>query len=260
MGRVVIIILAVWIAVASQACAQTTRTSSSRFEGWTSAIVAADWRDGRGRPIQAFDNARRDLVRGFLNAGFPRATMVDYSLRPDAPNPATPQTVLDGLYDAAARGSSGCLLYFTSHGAPTAMVFGDAPRMTPDMMVNIVRRACGARPTVVIVSACYSGIFVNALAAPHRMVLTAASRERTSFGCGADEIYPWFDGCVLETLPAATDFLALAAGARACVARKEQEHAVDLPSEPQLFVGSEMQLRLPTLRFNRPPGAGRPGS
>lgn len=254
MARVFVVVLAVWIALASQACAQTMRASSSRFEGWTSAIIAADWRDGRGRPIEAFDNARRDLVKGFLAAGFPRTTMVDYSLRPDAPNPATPQAVVEGLYDAAARGEAGCLLYFTSHGAPTAMVFGDATPMTPDMMVHIVRRACGARPTVVIVSACYSGIFINALSAPNRMVLTAARRDRTSFGCGADETWPWFDGCIIEALPTATDFLALAAGAKACVARKEQEHAVDLPSEPQLFVGSEMQLRLPTLRFNRPTG------
>jgi len=121
-------------------------------------------------------------------------------------------------------------------------------------MANMVRSACGTRPTVVIVSACYSGIFVNALSAPNRMVLTAASRERTSFGCGADETYPWFDGCILETLPTATDFLALAAGARACVSRKETERGVNLPSEPQLFVGAEMQLRLPTLRFSRPTG------
>ena len=252
MGRALIILLAVWAALASPASAQVDRNAVGRLAGWTSAIVAADWRDGRGHPIEAFDNARRDLVKGFLNAGLPRATMVDYSLRPDAPHPATAQTILEGLYGAASEGTAGCLLYFTSHGTPTSMVFGDAPAMTPDMMVNIVRRACGARPTVVIVSACYSGIFVNALAAPNRMVLTAASRERTSFGCGADETYPWFDGCILEALPGATDFLALAAGARACVARKEQEAGVDLPSEPQLFVGAEMQLRLPTLRFSRP--------
>lgn len=261
MRRAFVIVLAAWIALASSACAEAPQTPPSRFEGWTSAIIAADWRDGRGQPIQAFDNARRDLVKGFLDAGFPRATMVDYSLRPDAPQPATARTVMDGLYAAAAQGQAGCLLYFTSHGTPTAMVFGDAPPMTPDMMVNIVRRACGTRPTVVIVSACYSGIFVNGLAAPNRMVLTAASRERTSFGCGADETYPWFDGCILETLPKAADFLALAAGARACVARMEQEAGVDRPSEPQLYVGPEMQLRLPTLRF-RTPGAvaGRPGS
>ena len=252
MGRALIIVLALWAALASPASAQVDRNAVGRLAGWTSAIVAADWRDGRGHPIEAFDNARRDLVKGFLNAGLPRATMVDYSLRPDAPHPATAQTILEGLYGVASEGTAGGLRYFTSHGTPTSMVFGDAPAMTPDMMVNIVRRACGARPTVVIVSACYSGIFVNALAAPNRMVLTAASRERTSFGCGADETYPWFDGCILEALPGATDFLALAAGARACVARKEQEAGVDLPSEPQLFVGAEMQLRLPTLRFSRP--------
>ncbi len=251
MGRGLIIVLAMVLGLAATAHAQTA-APASRFANWSSAIVAADWRDGADRPIQAFDNARRDLVKGFLAAGFPRANMVDYSLRPDAPQPVSASAVLEGINAAAARGTSGCLLYFTSHGSPNAMVFGEAPRMTPDMMANMVRSACGTRPTVVIVSACYSGIFVNALSAPNRMVLTAASRERTSFGCGADETYPWFDGCILETLPTATDFLALAAGARACVTRKETERGVHLPSEPQLFVGAEMQLRLPTLRFSRP--------
>lgn len=247
MVRGLIILLAGLLALAGPATAQTRTPPAApgRFEGWTSAIIQADWRDGRGRPIPAFDNARRDLVRGFLGAGFSRADMVDYSLQTDAP-----ATVMAGVRAAAARTTRGCLIYFTSHGAPDGMVFGDAPRMTPDVMANLVRGSCGARPTVVIVSACYAGIFVNALQAPNRMVLTAARRDRTSFGCGADERYPWFDGCILESLPTATDFLALAADTRACVTRKETEAGVEHPSEPQLFVGGEMQMRLPTLRFN----------
>ena len=252
MGRGLIIVLMFVLGIAWSARAQTG-APPSRFANWTSAIVAADWRDGADRPIQAFDNARRDLVKGFLAAGFPRANMVDYSLRPDVPEPTSASAVVDGITAAATRGTAGCLLYFTSHGAPNAMVFGIAPRMTPDMMANIVRSACGTRPTVVIVSACYSGIFVNALAAPNRMVLTAASRERTSFGCGADETYPWFDGCIIETLPTASDFLALAAGTRACVARKEAALGATPPSDPQMFVGADMQLRLPMLRFSRSP-------
>jgi len=252
MGRGLIIVLMFVLGIAGSARAQTG-APPSRFANWTSAIVAADWRDGADRPIQAFDNARRDLVKGFLAAGFPRANMVDYSLRPDVPEPTSASAVVDGITAAATRGTAGCLLYFTSHGAPNAMVFGIAPRMTPDMMANIVRSACGTRPTVVIVSACYSGIFVNALAAPNRMVLTAASRERTSFGCGADETYPWFDGCIIETLPTASDFLALAAGTRACVARKEAALGATPPSDPQMFVGADMQLRLPMLRFSRSP-------
>ena len=252
MGRGLIIVLMFVLGIAGSARAQTG-APPSRFANWTSATVAADWRDGADRPIQAFDNARRDLVKGFLAAGFPRANMVDYSLRPDVPEPTSASAVVDGITAAATRGTAGCLLYFTSHGAPNAMVFGVAPRMTPDMMANIVRSACGTRPTVVIVSACYSGIFVNALAAPNRMVLTAASRERTSFGCGADETYPWFDGCIIETLPTASDFLALAAGTRACVARKEAALGATPPSDPQMFVGADMQLRLPMLRFSRSP-------
>lgn len=252
MGGRLIVVLAALFGFAASTHAQTA-PPASRFAGWTSAIIAADWRDGRNHPIQAFDNARRDLVKGFLAAGFPRANMVDYSLRPDAAQPTSPSDAVDGLNAAAARGTSGCLLYFTSHGAPTGLVFGEAPQMTPDVMVNLIRNACGTRPTVVIVSACYSGIFVDSLKTPNRMILTAARRDRTSFGCGADETYPWFDGCILETLPTAADFLALAAATRACVTRKETERGATPPSEPQLFVGAEMQLRLPTLRFSRSP-------
>lgn len=249
MVRGLIILMAGLLSLAGPATAQSrTPPQPSRFEGWTSAIIQADWRDGRGHPIEAFDNARRDLARGFLDAGFSRADMVDYSLQTQGPD-----EVLAGVRAAAGRTTRGCLLYFTSHGAPDGMVFGDAPRMTPDVMANMVRNSCGTRPTVVIVSACYSGIFLNALQGPNRMVLTAARRDRPSFGCGADERYPWFDGCILESLPTATDFLALAAETRACVSRKEAEAKVAHPSEPQLFVGAEMQMRLPTLRFTRTP-------
>ncbi|WP_420478644.1 C13 family peptidase [Brevundimonas sp. FT23028] len=243
MLRGLIVLVAGVLALATPASAQ------SRFDGWTAAIIQADWRDGYGRPIEAFDNARRDLAQGFRRAGFNPADTVDFSLEKTAPD-----VVVNSLRETAARATRGCLIYFTSHGAPDGMVFGDAPRMAPDAMANLVRAVCGERPTVVVVSACYSGIFVSALQGPNRMVLTAARRDRSSFGCGADERYPWFDGCILEALPEASDFLALAAGARACVNRKETEYAVDHPSEPQLFVGANMQLRLPTLRFsNRTP-------
>lgn len=249
MGRGFLLLLMLTAALAGAGAA----SAQSRFEGWATAVIAADWRDGGGRPIEAFDNARRDLTRGLLAAGLPRDGLVDLSLRPDVADPVTVTEALDEVAEATRRATRGCLLYFTSHGSPRGMVFGPDQTLAPADMANLVRQWCGTRPAVVIVSACYSGAFVNALAAPSRMVLTAASRERTSFGCGAEETYPWFDGCVIESLPAASDFLALAAETRACVARKEQEAGIALPSEPQLFVGAEMQLRLPTLRFVRPP-------
>ena len=250
MGRGFLLVMLAAAAAASAAPA-VAQSAGGRFDGWATVVISADWRDGGGRPIEAFDNARRDVAAGLLAAGLPRDSTLDLTLNPASSRTATAADVVRAIGDLTTRAPRGCLLYFTSHGSPRGMVFGDDGTVTPASMARMVREWCGARPTVVIVSACYSGVFVNALAAPNRMVLTAASRERTSFGCGADETYPWFDGCVIESLPAAGDFLALAAGARACVARKEQAAGIALPSEPQLFVGAEMQLRLPTLRFER---------
>lgn len=252
MGRgLLLLMLTAVLSCAGPACAQAP---TSRFEGWATAVVAADWRDGRGRPIEAFDNARRDVTAGLIAAGLPRDSMVALTLNPASPEAATEADVVRAIGEVTQRARRGCLLYFTSHGSPEGMVFGEDGTVTPASMAQMVRQWCGARPTVVIVSACYSGVFINALEAPNRMVLTAARRDRTSFGCGADETWPWFDGCIIENLPQAADFLSLAAGARACVARKEQEAGIDLPSEPQLFVGAEMQLRLPILRFERTTG------
>lgn len=245
MGRGLIVLLLA-IAFGAPACAQ-----ENRFAGWTTAVVAADWRAGN-KPIQAFDNARRDLVLGFKAAGLPAEGMVDYSLRPDVERPTTALAALEGITEAATRNTSGCLLYFTSHGSPDGIVFGPDVVMSPLQMAQLTRQWCGARPTVVVISACFSGTFMGAMSAPNRMILTAARRDRTSFGCGANETYPWFDACVIESLPTATDFLALAAATKTCVAKREEGAGIELPSEPQLFVGSEMQMRAPTLRFRRP--------
>ena len=177
MGRgLLLLMLTVLLAGAGPACAQDP---AGRFDGWATAVIAADWRDGGGQPIQAFDNARRDVARGLIEAGLPRDSLVDYSLRPDAAEPVTVAQALRGVAEATGRATRGCLLYFTSHGSPDGMVFGPDGELTPAAMAQLVRQWCGARPTVVIVSACYSGIFINALEAPNRMVLTAASARKS---------------------------------------------------------------------------------
>lgn len=244
--RLIAALMLVAAALATPAAAQ------SRFDGWAVAVVAGDWRGGN-QPIEAFDNARRDLVQGFLDAGFSRDTMVDYSLRPDVASPTTAQQALAGITEVTGRATKGCLLYFTSHGSPAGIVFGPSMTLAPADMARLVRGWCGERPTVVVMSACYSGVFKEALSGPNRIVMTAASRVTSSFGCSADARYPYFDGCVLESLPNAADFITLAHATRACVTRRETEENLTPPSEPQFFVGANMQLMGPTLRFNRPP-------
>lgn len=233
-------------AVASASAAQ------SRFEGWSSTVIAADWRDGEGLPIEAFDNARRDLSVAIQKAGFPSAGHLSITLNPAKPDTTAPGDALRQIGLAATQASSGCLFYLTSHGEPQRLVFGNTKGIEPVDLANMLRQWCGQKPTVVVLSACFSGSFVDALRAPNRMILTAARRDRTSFGCGAEDTYPWFDACVLEAFPQSADFLDLARLSRACVTRRENDAGIETPSEPQLFVGAEMQMRLPTLRFQSP--------
>lgn len=251
--------LRLWLSVLLAAIAATAPAAAGSkaragFDGWSTVIVQADWRDSRGHRIAAFDNARRDLAAGFRAAGLPGELITEVNLDADLKDAPEPPEALRRVAEAGRRGSAGCLVYFTSHGGPDGMVFGDGPMLAPDQMAHLIRNSCGERPTVVVISACFSGVFIDGLRARNRMILTAARRDRASFGCGADERYPWFDGCVLESLPEASDFLALAALTRGCVAKKETELGAAPASEPQLNVGADMQLRLPTMRFMRSGG------
>jgi hypothetical protein len=240
-----LVIVMVWLAAGSA-------SAQSRFDGWASAIVAADWRTSTGEPIQAFDNARRDLTEGFLSAGFSRADMVDVTLRPDARPVTTAEDAVQRIAETTSRTQRGCFLYITSHGLPEQIVFGPDVILTPTLLATLVRNWCGERPTVLVLSACFSGSFTDALAGPNRMILTAARRDRASFGCSEDAVYPYFDGCVIERLPSATDFIALGNAVRSCVKDREEAEGLSPASEPQVFIGANMQLLVPTLRFNRP--------
>ena len=116
--------------------------------------------------------------------------------------------------------------------------------MTPDNWSHIVNNACGSKPAVIVMSSCYSGQFVPALAGANRMVMTAARPDRTSFGCGDDDHYTFFDGCFLQTLPQTGNFRDLALGTEQCVSKLEAQMGVDYPSEPQLFIGKNVASEL----------------
>ena len=229
------------------------------FADWVAVVVAADYRDGAGEPIKVFDNARQAMVKALVGVGFSRSRIAQFSVRPqlfeDMPLPVDPPVglprTLKRLTDASP---GGCFVYLTSHGNADGVVFGKN-MLAPDAVKVMLDGTCGARPTVVVISACFSGIFVPELAGPNRMVVTAARADRASFGCGAEETYTYFDGCVLESLPKASRLDVLAEQARTCVARRETEMGMEPPSEPQIAIGAEMAKRLPALTLvARPPG------
>lgn len=225
------------------------------FKDWAVAILAADWRAGDGAtPIDAFENSRHALQESFVKAGFSPENITNMSLRPRELGgfSLTSKEVFSAFSKQTAAAPAGCLLYFTSHGNENGIVMGREGFLSPQQMKSLVGEWCGERPTVVVVSACFSGVFLEELSAPNRMVMTAARPDRSSFGCSPDATYPYFDGCVLESLQSAEDFVHLASMSRRCVAMRERAERLWPPSEPLSKVGKDVEDFLIFQNFDRP--------
>ena len=242
------------------ALAWTAPAAAGPFSDWAAIVVAGDWRASTGGPSEAFDNARRDVAKALEQGGFSKANLRQFSVRPHRyrdtrPLKSDPDRIYEALVELTARAQGGCLVYFTSHGDPQGVVV-DEELLAPGVLDAMLERTCGARPTVVVISACYSGVFIPRLARPNRMIFTAARADRTSFGCGEDDIYPYFDDCVLQALPYDATFPAIAQRVTACVAAREAKEGVSPPSEPQLWIGAGLRPMLSLLRLH-PPAAPR---
>ncbi|MFN7056572.1 C13 family peptidase [Hyphomonas sp.] len=223
------------------------------FSDWAVGILAADWRDGSGAPIAAFDNAARDLASAFTTIGFRPENIASLSLRPMrfGGDSLMSEDVFALFESQAKSATAGCLFYFTSHGMREGLLLGNEGFLSPARLNGLIGEWCGERPTVVVVSACHSGVFVPALSAPNRMIMTAARPDRVSFGCSADARYPYFDGCILESLPAAEDFVHLASLAGRCVAGKEWAQRLSPASEPMTRVGADVEDLFVFMNFER---------
>lgn len=102
----------------------------------------------------------------------------------------------------------------------------------------------GIRWRVLMVSACYSGGFVEALRDSHTLVATASAKDRTSFGCGTAEAFTYFGQAVLaEQLTTTSSFVAAFETARSTIAEREAKEGLEL-SLPQLDVGAAIGDKL----------------
>lgn len=233
--------------------AQATKTTSP-FSNWTAIVVAGDFHAHSGGPTEAFDNARRDVSKALVELGFDKAGIRQFSVRPeryraDAPGRADARTIYDTLRTGAQTAKAGCLFYISSHGDPEGAILGKEV-LRPHLLAAMLNDACPGRPSVVVISACFSGVFIGPLQKSDRLVLTAARSDRASFGCGEDDKYPYFDACFLSSIPKAKDFAALGAGVQACVARREKETGAEPASEPQVWIGPALRPMLPLYAFN----------
>ena len=144
------------------------------------------------------------------------------------------------------------LLVLTSHGSPDHYLAVEQPplplRQVHPADIRDALDDAGIRWRVIVVSACYSGGFIDKLRDPRTLVITAARADRPSFGCGADSEITWFGHAFLtEALNQTTDFREAYTIAARNVRARERESG-DRPSQPQIWAGAEVDAKLAAWR------------
>jgi peptidase C13-like protein len=205
---------------------------------WQVVLAAGD----DAEPV--FDNATRTLSQRLAAAGVPATNIRRLSASAAelgaGVEPALASVLLQRIAALPARPGDRCLIFLTSHGARGAGLWlaRSNTTLSPDELAQALSRGCAAVPTVVVISACYSGAFAaGKMAKPNRIVLTAARNDRPSFGCQVHRVYNFFDECLLGALPKSATWRAVFDGSKACV--RHMEHALgERPSEPQAYFGA----------------------
>lgn len=153
------------------------------------------------------------------------------------------------------------VLYTTSHGMELGLAYhyGDTGYgiLSPTRLKAALEEA-GIKRRVLILSACYSGVFVPALASPDTAILTAAASTRTSFGCAAENDWTFFGDALINRAlrqPVALGEAATMAGRS--VAEWEIKARV-LASLPQTSIGADAKAWLPQIEGRMPQIASAP--
>jgi hypothetical protein len=141
-------------------------------------------------------------------------------------------------------------LYITSHGSKDEKIslhhnglqFADIDSQWLARQL----KASGIKHQVVVLSACYSGGFIDDLKDGHSLIMTAAAADKTSFGCADDSLSTYFGRAYFqESLKPGVDFEQAFYHAKALVEAWEKERKFPA-SEPQIVPNAKVlkQVRL----------------
>ena len=218
------------------------------FADWAAVVIAGDYRAQNGNPSEVFDNGRREIAKKLVSIGFQPENMLQFSVRPNNyPGqevlPATGEAITQGMMGLASKTLGGCMMYITSHGTQEGIIIGDR-MIDPKPLADLLDLACGDRPAVAVISACFAGQLIGAMKGPKRIILTAARGDRTSFGCGEQDEFTFFDTCLLSEFDRSANFSELATRVDECVTKRETAMSVSPPSEPQYWLGPEVAYTL----------------
>lgn len=147
-------------------------------------------------------------------------------------------------------------LALSSHGSEDATLSVSntgmmATSLAAQPLADMLRES-GIRWKVIVISACHSGSFIDALKDDHSIILTAAAKERASFGCSDDRDLTYFgEAFYRDALPKEASLRAAFDAARTAIEKREKQEGIDA-SLPQAHFGIEMERKLAEMDVAKP--------
>ena len=139
-------------------------------------------------------------------------------------------------------------LTLTSHGGDKLLEMSNPPLALDNVDAPWLRQTLdksGIKWRVIVVSACYSGSFIEDLNSPTTLIITASAADKTSFGCSNEAEYTYFGQAFFaESLPKYRRFQSAFAAAKQRITAREKAMGFE-PSEPQFVIGDTMKIALP---------------
>ncbi len=140
------------------------------------------------------------------------------------------------------------VLFLTSHGSEDHYISANFKPFKLNNLnaetINAALNAAGIKWRIIIISACYSGGFIEPLTDPYTLLITAANADRNSFGCGHDGQYTYFGDAYLENgLKQTKSFIKAFDIAKKIILEKENKEGYK-NSNPQIMIGSEIENKL----------------
>jgi Peptidase C13 family len=148
------------------------------------------------------------------------------------------------------------ILYSTSHGDPKlGLAYQDGSNgygmISPKRLAELIN-GLGIERRLVMLSACYAGVFVPKLASDESIIITAASSTTTSFGCAATNDWTFFGDALINNALRTPKPLAEAVGTAFGLVT-QWEMFKGLPaSNPQFKIGAKASDWLTPLESRMP--------
>lgn len=194
--------------------------------------------------------AKNLLEQRFATAGHSIVLINSMDTVQDAPlaNQHNLAAVLQGVAARMDKKRDVLFLYLSSHGAKDQhLSVSFWPLRLNDLKATTLKDMLdesGIQNRVIVVSACYSGGFLDVLKDDNSLIMTASSRDHVSYGCGDFTQYTYFgESYFVKSLVQSDSFISAFGDAQQRIAAREKSEGKD-SSAPQIHIGKNIEQKL----------------